>query len=168
MTLIGPRDLFEYCGCPRPFQLYGPVNFGTSRAGGRVRAREKSQGFRGFRGSGRRRRRRRKNVRFGPVSGRSARRPRRNRSAGVAETAVFAWRGSYRSGLGWGSAAWFLAVRFCGRRPAVTGGVFDTPPVSLWIFALPAEWAGHARQIVLDGEIAVPDDRGVTRRAPAG
>jgi len=29
-------------------------------------------------------------------------------------------------------------------------------------------WAGHARQIVLDGEIAVPDDRGVTRRAPAG
>jgi hypothetical protein len=29
-------------------------------------------------------------------------------------------------------------------------------------------WAGHARQIVLDDEIAVPDDRGVTRRAPAG
>ena len=29
-------------------------------------------------------------------------------------------------------------------------------------------WAGQARQIVLDGEIAVPDDRGVTRRAPAG
>ena len=43
MTLIGPRDLFEYCGCPRSFQLYGPVNFGTSRAGGRVRAREKAR-----------------------------------------------------------------------------------------------------------------------------
>jgi hypothetical protein len=26
----------------------------------------------------------------------------------------------------------------------------------------------HAREIVLDGEIAVPDDGGVTRRAPAG
>ena len=79
--------------------------------------------------------RRRKNVRFGPVSGRSARRRRRNRSAGVARNGGFCLARflSIRPRLG--SAAWFLAVRFWGRRPAVTGGVFDTPPVSLWTFA---------------------------------
>jgi hypothetical protein len=31
-----------------------------------------------------------------------------------------------------------------------------------------SSWAGQAREIVLDGEIAVPDDRGVTCRAPTG
>ena len=88
-----------------------------------------------------------------------------------------------------GSAAWFLAVRFWGVDRAVSGGVFETPPVSLRTFALPtiepdrggqvllssavlmnrtSAWAGQAARSCSMAKIAVPDDRGVTCRAPTG